>query len=1192
VEKRRKIILFLVLLTFLFSGLSGCIGCIDISSPNVIITSPADASAVSGIVTVKAEANDDVSVAKVEFYIDGNKVGESNNSPYTYEWDTSNLQYGTSHCIQAKAYDSTGKFAESPIVRVTVVDAQAPTVTITNPQNGSTVSGTVTIQAEATDRGIKGKAPSGIQKVEFYIDGTLVGADTTSPYTYSWNTDSLQYGSTHTIQAKAYDNTGRVGVSPEVTVVVGDVDAPIVNITNPQNGSTVSGTVTIQAEATDRGIKGKAPSGIQKVEFYIDGTLVGADTTSPYSYSWNTDSLQYGSTHTIQAKAYDNAGRSGISPEITVVIGDEDAPIVTIINPSDGSTVSGTVTIQAEATDRGIKGKAPSGIQKVEFYIDGTLVGADTTSPYTYSWNTDSLQYGSTHTIQAKAYDNAGRSGISPEITVVIGDEDAPIVNITNPQNGSTVSGTVTIQAEATDRSIKGKAPSGIQKVEFYIDGTLVGADTTSPYTYSWNTDSLQYGSTHTIQAKAYDNTGRVGVSPEVTVTIGDTVAPTITITNPQDGGTVFGTVVISASAQDRGIKGKAPSGIQKVEFYVDGDKIGEDNSSPYTYSWDTDSLQYGSIHLIQAKAYDNAGNVGESSVIRVTIGDGQAPTVTITKPSDGETVSGTVTIQAEATDRGIKGKAPSGIQKVEFYIDGALVGADTTSPYTYSWNTDSLQYGSTHTIQAKAYDNTGRSGESSIVTVIIGDVLPPAVTITNPQDGAIVPGSAIITIEAEVQDRGKKKTKASNDIAKIEFYLDGNTLLGVATSSPYQCTWDTSGLKHNTTHTITAKAYDRAGNTSETSIKVSINVEWTILMYLDGHNDLYQALTNELNLLNNVTSTAGINVVILAGLSQTNPLTSLYYFHNGTLQELNSYYCNFGNPSYLQEFLSYGIQNYPAKKYMVVIKNHGSGWKTRAKKNISRDIAYDEIYGDSLTIPELRSALYYTKILLGKKIDLLYLDACLMGTIEVDYEIKDMANYLVSSEAIGWSGNTRWDILFNQLVTDPTISADSLGILTAQTYFDSYIEPRTIAVKNLSKIEDIVKDIYNFAHYLRPYVSSHKTTIMNLRNQTQSFAPYLGGPNEYIDLYQFAELIRINSGMTNINLLNSIIKLEQDIESSLLYENNSGYLPGTVNGYSIWFPEDINTYNLGKTKYEQLLFTIVPLGKEWEIFLEEILTP
>ncbi|MCX7796669.1 MAG: clostripain-related cysteine peptidase, partial [bacterium] len=316
--------------------------------------------------------------------------------------------------------------------------------------------------------------------------------------------------------------------------------------------------------------------------------------------------------------------------------------------------------------------------------------------------------------------------------------------------------------------------------------------------------------------------------------------------------------------------------------------------------------------------------------------------------------------------------------------------------------------------------------------------------------------------------------------------------------------------------------------------------------------------------------------------------------FHNGELQILSSYNCNFGNPDYLKGFLSYGLQNYPARRYMVVIKDHGSGWRKRVKKDLSRDICFDEVYGDdSLTISELRSALYYMKVLLGRKIDLLFLDACLMGTIEVDYDLKDLANYLVSSEAIGWGGNTRWDVLFNQLVSYPTISADGLGVLTAQTYFNSYIEPITIMVKDLSKIDDIAKAIYNFAHYLRNYIGTiYENTIINLRNQTQSFAPYEGGPNEYIDLYQFSELIRTQSGIIDSNLINSILDLQRIIKASLIYCEDSGYIEGAINGYSIWFPNTYNYYLLGESKYENLLFTNVQLGKEWQIFLEEILSP
>ncbi|HPU43770.1 MAG TPA: Ig-like domain-containing protein, partial [Dictyoglomaceae bacterium] len=212
-------------------------------------------------------------------------------------------------------------------------------------------------------------------------------------------------------------------------------------------------------------------------------------------------------------------------------------------------------------------------------------------------------------------------------------DTTPPSVSITSPLNNATVSGSVDIIASATD-------DVGVSKVEFYIDGTKVGEDTQSPYVYSWNTDSLQYGSTHGIKAKAYDNAGNTGESQIVTVTIGDTQAPQITITNPNNGDTVSGIVSIEAtvvdkipSAKNKKVE-KAPSGILKVEFYVDGTKVGEDSQAPYEYSWNTDLLQYGSTHSIKAKAYDNAGNTGESQIVTVTIGDTQAPQVTITNPN------------------------------------------------------------------------------------------------------------------------------------------------------------------------------------------------------------------------------------------------------------------------------------------------------------------------------------------------------------------------------------------------------------------------------------------------------------------------------------------------------------------------------------------------------------------------------
>ncbi len=92
-------------------------------------------------------------------------------------------------------------------------DTTPPTTSITAPANGATVSGIVNVTASASDN-------VGVTKVEFYIDGALAGTDTTSPYSFSWNTTGLVNGSSHTIASKAYDAANNVGTSTTVTVTV------------------------------------------------------------------------------------------------------------------------------------------------------------------------------------------------------------------------------------------------------------------------------------------------------------------------------------------------------------------------------------------------------------------------------------------------------------------------------------------------------------------------------------------------------------------------------------------------------------------------------------------------------------------------------------------------------------------------------------------------------------------------------------------------------------------------------------------------------------------------------------------------------------------------------------------------------------------------------------------------------------
>ena len=101
----------------------------------------------------------------------------------------------------------------------------------------------------------------------------------------------------------------------------GDTTPPVVNITSPSNGATVSGTVTITASASDN-------VGVTKVEFYINNTKVGEDTTAPYEYNWNTTGYANG-TYSLKAIAYDAANNSAIDNDTSVNV-----------NNATGTTVS------------------------------------------------------------------------------------------------------------------------------------------------------------------------------------------------------------------------------------------------------------------------------------------------------------------------------------------------------------------------------------------------------------------------------------------------------------------------------------------------------------------------------------------------------------------------------------------------------------------------------------------------------------------------------------------------------------------------------------------------------------------------------------------------------------------------------------------------------------------------------------
>jgi photosystem II stability/assembly factor-like uncharacterized protein len=373
-----------------------------------------------------------------------------------------------------------------------------PSVVLTAPLNNASfvAPASVALAANASD------ADGTISKVEFFNGTTLIGSDLSSPYTFSWT--NIAAG-TYSITAKATDNSGAVGSSVAVAVVVNSPSnlPPAVSLTAPVNNATFTApaSISLAANASD------ADGTISKVEFFNGATLLGSDLTAPYAFNWINVAA---GTYSITAKATDNAGSSTTSSVVTVSVTTpvNVPPTVSIAAPLNNAsfTAPAAISISANASD------ADGTISKVEFFNGATLLGSDLTAPYGFVW---SGVVAGNYTITAKATDNAGAVATSASIAVVVTNpvNVPPVVSITAPLNNAsfTAPATVAIAANASD------ANGTISKVEFFNGAILLGTDLIAPYSFSWANVAA---GTYSINAKATDNAGASTISVAILITV------------------------------------------------------------------------------------------------------------------------------------------------------------------------------------------------------------------------------------------------------------------------------------------------------------------------------------------------------------------------------------------------------------------------------------------------------------------------------------------------------------------------------------------------------------------------------------------------------------------------------------------------------------------------------------------------
>ena len=365
---------------------------------------------------------------------------------------------------------------------------------------------------------------------------------------------------------------------------------------------------------------------------------------------------------------------------------------------------------------------------------------------------------------------------------------------------------------------------------------------------------------------------------------------------------------------------------------------------------------------------------------------------------------------------------------------------------------------------------------------------------------------------------------------------------------------------------------------------------EWTVMVYLDSDNNLESAGIDDINEMEIAGSTTEVNIVVqvdripysvLAAnnegyaddTSNDNWSNTRRYYITQDLDpvQINSQLksdlgeLNMGDPQTLVDFVDWATINYPAKKYLLVIWNHGGGFRSLST---TKDIAWDDTSGrDKITMPELEYALSGISTQMGKKVDIVGMDACFMAMTEVAYQIKDYADILVTSEASVPFGGWPYDTILGGLVGNPLISSAQLAVDIVDKYIFSYSYGNvTQSAIDLSYMDTLTSQLSNLALVIMNDSQTPKSKYILASVSSQ----YYGDP-DFIDLYDFCNQLLVYSN--SLEVKNIALNIQQTLNYAVI---KSGYNGGSVSGskgLSIYFPYIAYHYYYNYTNFSQDTF-------------------
>ena len=527
-------------------------------------------------------------------------------------------------------------------------------------------------------------------------------------------TPKANFSGTASFNYRVKDSAGLASVNTaKVTVTVNPVnDAPTAVADSATAAEDTARTFTVaQLVVNDTDPDGGALS-VHSVSGATNGTAVlNADGTVTF-----TPNPNFSGTASFDYRDKDSAGLASVNTaKVTITVNQvNDAPTAVGDNVTVAEDTARTFTAaEVVGNDTDPEG-GPLRVHSVSGVTNGTVVlnlnGTVTFTPKANYTGPASFDY---RVRDATGLVSVNTARVNVTVTPA---NDVPTAVADSATVAEDTARTFTV-AELVGNDTDPDKPYGdvltVHSVSGATNGTAVlnanGTVTFTPY--------ANYSGPASFSYRAKDAAGVASANSatvSVTVTPVDD-APTVTVSAPT--GNLSGVVSLSADAAD-------DVGVVGVQFLLNGNPIGaEDTTAPYGVSWNTATVANGT-HIVTARARDAAGNATTSAAVNVVVANGvpdtTAPTVSLTGPADGSTVSGIVNLTAAASDN-------VGVGRVQFFwgrpsgdgVNLELLAEDTTAPYgPVSWDSTAAVNGPNR-LYVRAFDAAGNNTMRSITVVV-----------------------------------------------------------------------------------------------------------------------------------------------------------------------------------------------------------------------------------------------------------------------------------------------------------------------------------------------------------------------------------------------------------------------------------------------------------------------------------------